>query len=64
MSHNGKIVATVGKAVQVGTEEWDYINTSKVFNVDATIQEIFDWAESLGIKGISVASINFSNCSE
>jgi len=56
-----KFVATYGESVQVSTDDYRFIKTSKIFNDSSSIKDILDWLNGLGIKEPCITMIDFSS---
>ena len=56
-----EFVATYGESVQVGSDDYRYVRTSKVFNESDSLGEIMGWLKSLGVREPSVTMVDFSS---
>ncbi len=60
-----KIVVTVSDCVQVGMNTFRDINTSRVFNADAKIEDVLHWAKViLKREYVGICDLQFSSCDE
>lgn len=56
-----QFVATYGESVQVGTDEYKYIRTSKIVTEETNVYDLLEWLRSLGCREPSLALIDFSD---
>ena len=53
-------VITYGEAVQVSSDDYRFIRTSKIITEETNVYDILEWLKSLGVKDPDLTMIDFS----
>ena len=53
-------IITYGEAVQVSTDDYRFIRTSKIITEETNVYDILEWLKGLGVKEPDLTMVDFS----
>jgi hypothetical protein len=54
-------IITYGEAVQVSTDDYRFIRTSKIITEETNVYDILEWLKGLGVKQPDLTMVDFSS---